>query len=205
MKKGISLIVLVITIIVMIIIAGAIILALNSSNVTGKASWAQISADRANLQSEYATILADVVARQKVGTDYVGIKITDVLGYGADEVEGPVGGVTDDDAEVKAIFDAWKTKVKSTNDRFDIVVPGDTDGDLVMDAGETWTNENPAAIKIEMELEIEEANAFGLVLETKEVGDKEATTGKVVGYDWVKVDEDVDPKTGKLVSEEENN
>ena len=36
MKKGISLIVLVITIIVMIIIAGAIILALNSSNVTTK-------------------------------------------------------------------------------------------------------------------------------------------------------------------------
>lgn len=58
-KKGISLIVLVITIIVMIIIAGAIILSLNSSNVTSKASWAKISSDRANLQSEFAVVLAN--------------------------------------------------------------------------------------------------------------------------------------------------
>ena len=105
MKKGISLIVLVITIIVMIIIAGAIILALNSSNVTNKASWAQITADRANLQSEYATILADVVAKQPVGTDYVGVEFIE---------------------DVKANdtnYGAWATKVGTTNARFVIAEP----------------------------------------------------------------------------------
>ncbi len=42
-KKGISLIVLVITIIVMIILAGAIILALNGSDIIGKATEAKES------------------------------------------------------------------------------------------------------------------------------------------------------------------
>ena len=59
MKKGISLIVLVITIIVMIVIAGAIILSLSSSNVTGKANLATLASDRANIQSEYAVKLAE--------------------------------------------------------------------------------------------------------------------------------------------------
>jgi len=69
MKKGISLIVLVITIIVMIIIAGAIILSLSSSNVTGKANWATLSSDRANLQAEYAVILADFLAQKDYSTN----------------------------------------------------------------------------------------------------------------------------------------
>ena len=81
MKKGISLIVLVITIIVMIIIAGAIIISLNSSNVTNKANWAQVSSDRANYQAEFATILANVMAEEKVGDDYVGTTVTDVTGH----------------------------------------------------------------------------------------------------------------------------
>lgn len=59
MKKGISLIVLVITIIVMIIIAGAIILSLSNSNVTARANLATLLSDRANYQSAYATKLAD--------------------------------------------------------------------------------------------------------------------------------------------------
>lgn len=58
MKKGISLIVLVITIIVMIVIAGAIILSLNSSNVTQRANEAALSSDRGNYQANYATLVA---------------------------------------------------------------------------------------------------------------------------------------------------
>ena len=50
MKKGISLIVLVITIIVMIIIAGAIILSLSNGNVIAKGNLAKLSNDRASLQ-----------------------------------------------------------------------------------------------------------------------------------------------------------
>ena len=48
MKKGISLIVLVITIIVMIIIAGAIIISLNSSNVIDQSNKAVKDSNVAN-------------------------------------------------------------------------------------------------------------------------------------------------------------
>ena len=51
MKKGISLIVLVITIIVMIIIAGAIIISLNSTNIIDKANTAVDSSNEAELKS----------------------------------------------------------------------------------------------------------------------------------------------------------
>ena len=63
MKKGISLIVLVITIIVMIIIAGAIIISLNSSNVIRQSNDAVQVANRAEANSilsmKYAEILAE--------------------------------------------------------------------------------------------------------------------------------------------------
>ena len=62
MKKGISLIVLVITIIIMIILAGAVILSLNSSNVVAKANYAAVASDRANYQAEAATEYATWVA-----------------------------------------------------------------------------------------------------------------------------------------------
>jgi len=54
MKKGISLIVLVITIIVMIIIAGAIIISLNSTNVINKANVAVDASNEAELKSAVA-------------------------------------------------------------------------------------------------------------------------------------------------------
>lgn len=73
-KKGISLIVLVITIIVMIIIAGAIILSLNSSNVTAKATYATKASDRANYQAEvateYATYMAENYETDPEGTGF---------------------------------------------------------------------------------------------------------------------------------------
>ena len=147
MKKGISLIVLVITIIVMIVIAGAIILALNSSNVTNKASWAQISADRANLQSEYATILADVVARQKVGEDYIGVTLGDVKGI----VENDAG---ETDTIAATNYTTWSDKVENTNKRFAIAEPEDT---------------KPAALKVVMYITAEEAEAFGLTTDGAKV------------------------------------
>lgn len=62
MKKGISLIVLVITIIVMIIIAGAIIISLNSSNVIDQANNAVEASDIANLRSALTLDYADIMA-----------------------------------------------------------------------------------------------------------------------------------------------
>ena len=54
-KRGVSLIVLVITIIIMIIIAGAIILALNGSGVLGRATEATVDSDIAN-KRHFATL-----------------------------------------------------------------------------------------------------------------------------------------------------
>lgn len=54
MKKGISLIVLVITIIVMIIIAGAIIISLNSTNIIDKANTAVDASNESELKSAVA-------------------------------------------------------------------------------------------------------------------------------------------------------
>ena len=62
MKKGISLIVLVITIIVMIIIAGAIILSLNSSNVITKANEAVAGSDLANARNAAMLAYAEAAA-----------------------------------------------------------------------------------------------------------------------------------------------
>jgi len=93
MKKGISLIVLVITIIVMIIIAGAIIISLNGTNVVNRADEAVTKSDVANLRSaltlEYAEIMAlnydddadnDVVATSTTeGADTATARYTTVL------------------------------------------------------------------------------------------------------------------------------
>ena len=63
MKKGISLIVLVITIIIMIIIAGAIIVSLNNSKLIENANDAVLKSNRAEatslLSMKYAEILHD--------------------------------------------------------------------------------------------------------------------------------------------------
>lgn len=75
MKKGISLIVLVITIIIMIILAGAVILSLSSSDVTKKASYSTLASDRANFQAEFATIYAEYMA-ENYNTDPAGTEIT---------------------------------------------------------------------------------------------------------------------------------
>lgn len=74
-KQGISLIVLVITIIIMIILAGAVILSLSSSDVTKKASYSTLASDRANYQAEFATIYATYMA-EHYDTDPTGTSIS---------------------------------------------------------------------------------------------------------------------------------
>ncbi len=58
MKKGISLIVLVITIIVMIIIAGAIIISLSQTNVISQAEKARLESNNAEIKSIAALVYA---------------------------------------------------------------------------------------------------------------------------------------------------
>lgn len=70
MKKGISLIVLVITIIVLAILAGAIIISLSNQNVITQASNAVSSADRANAKYAVTMAYAEAVSRAKDGKAY---------------------------------------------------------------------------------------------------------------------------------------
>jgi len=66
MKKGISLIVLVITIIVIIILAGAVILSLSSNNPIKQATNAKTASNQAEVQAAVTMYLAKIMA---VGQD----------------------------------------------------------------------------------------------------------------------------------------
>lgn len=70
MKKGISLIVLVITIIVLAILAGAIIISLSNQNIISQASEASKKADRANAKNVVAMTYAEAVSKAKDGKAY---------------------------------------------------------------------------------------------------------------------------------------
>ena len=70
MKKGISLIVLVITIIVMIIIAGAIIISLSQTNVIDQAETATVKSNDAEAKSLIALMFAShLYVESEAGTD----------------------------------------------------------------------------------------------------------------------------------------
>ena len=96
MKKGISLIVLVITIIIMIILAAAVILSLNSSNVVSKASEAQSKSDIANAKNVVAMATAEwklMSAEEQKNTyndsfsKYAGDKLQEA-GYAVEDTAG---------------------------------------------------------------------------------------------------------------------
>ena len=70
MKKGISLIVLVITIIVMIIIAGAIIISLNSTSVIDKANTAVTATDISTLNDKLSLAYVDLKLANQSVTDF---------------------------------------------------------------------------------------------------------------------------------------
>ena len=93
-KKGISLIVLVITIIVMIILATAIILSLNSSNIVEKAKEAKTASDMANAKNvvilakgEWELMTSAERANYDDFADYAESKLQDA-GYKVDENGG---------------------------------------------------------------------------------------------------------------------
>ena len=75
-RNGISLIVLVITIIVMIVLAGAIILALNNSGIIGKANKAKINTEYASAKEIVATARAEwaLYEENKVSGEVVSFK-----------------------------------------------------------------------------------------------------------------------------------
>ena len=79
MKKGISLIVLVITIIVMVILAASVVITLSNTGVINKASEAVDLANEAQVQDLAALLWAEVYMDNKRGTDLVN-EVTTKLG-----------------------------------------------------------------------------------------------------------------------------
>jgi len=114
MKKGISLIVLVITIIVMIIIAGAIIISLNSSNVLDRSNEAVKSSNLASAKSTLALKYAEILAHHYANDP--------TIKYVPGVTESGVGGenVTDQ----KYIQNALDAISKDDNEKYIVKVEG---------------------------------------------------------------------------------
>lgn len=115
MKKGISLIVLVITIIVMIIIAGAIIISLNSSNVIEQSNDAVYKSNLSNAKSTLALKYAEVL-----GAHYVAHPTEDYK-VAADTNTANVTGKAADQTDL-AYFEAAIDALTDTDDDFDVAI-----------------------------------------------------------------------------------
>jgi hypothetical protein len=101
MKKGISLIVLVITIIVIIILAGAVILSLADNNPIASANKATCLSDVANFKSAVALDFAYQVSQTTTGsityvagTSVANLKALLVSKYGVDATIGNTGSIS---------------------------------------------------------------------------------------------------------------
>lgn len=116
MKKGISLIVLVITIIVMIIIAGAIIISLNSSNVIGQANEAVEDSNTANARSIVALKYAELMSAWYA--DHPTEKFDPSTGV--DEINAALDNVN------KAGSHVYTVAENSTNDGYVLILNGVT-------------------------------------------------------------------------------
>ena len=129
-KKGISLIVLVITIIVMIILAAAIILSLNSSGIIGKANEAKSANNVATEKSAAALKLAEYKLAVEMGEidpnvikagDYVkeelakdGINITNILITDEGEIiTGPAAFFLNNDIPIGTVVTGYTLTEKS--------------------------------------------------------------------------------------------
>jgi len=125
-KKGISLIVLVITIIVMIVLAGAIILSLNNSGIIGKANMAVSDTDEATVkeiaQMAWAEAYADGV-RTVEGENGFKAKVTGTLTTNEVDTSKYLLNITEKGVTVKLKTKAWiqdGLTVKKGNDVLNI-------------------------------------------------------------------------------------
>ena len=92
-KRGISLIVLVITIIIMIIIAGAIIISLNGSGIIGRANIAKAKANNAVMKEKIYFALQNMQLEDGVDETKYGIKILENRGKNIKIVEDIETGI----------------------------------------------------------------------------------------------------------------
>ena len=95
-KKGISLITLVVTIIVIIILAAAVILTLNNNNPVGSASKAVREQDRANVQDKVNTVLASIAGKYLCSVEVTPGNINEGIEYkliNPQNANGVTGGI----------------------------------------------------------------------------------------------------------------
>ena len=125
MKKGISLIVLVITIIVLAILAGAIILSLSNTNLIKETTQTRMDADLANAKNAVNLAYADAIA--------LGLQAKAVTGKAYSEAPtlndaGQItGGVLmDEDDYYDAIGDAFGKSASWAEDVYTIEVDDET-------------------------------------------------------------------------------
>jgi uncharacterized protein YpmB len=93
MKKGISLIVLVITIIVIIILAGAVILSLSANNPITQATTARNNSNVNEVQSAVTLYLAKLMATGQGAAVITGTQINQLAASSATVVAGTQSGV----------------------------------------------------------------------------------------------------------------
>jgi len=92
MKKGISLIVLVITIIVIIILAGAVILSLSANNPIAQASAAKNASNKAEVQAAVTLYLSRIMAEGGDVATITGTAIDQLAATSATVVAGTASG-----------------------------------------------------------------------------------------------------------------
>ena len=125
-KQGISLIVLVITIIVLAILAAAVIISLSNTNVIGQSEKTVLANDYAELASALSLKYTDLKVAAHIGEDATGaIVLADAITAYTDVIEDTYG-FKSDDTLAKATDKATYTKERGTyTATFDITINAD--------------------------------------------------------------------------------
>ena len=146
-RKGISLIVLVITIIVIIILAGAVILNVTKNNPMDSAKIAKVVQERETIEQSvqlyFNKILAATSGEYSISEVLRGIKVTEKNSEGTDVekelckplIEGEAATLTSLDAESTPISSTAVFKINADNAKseLDISLPGQANADWYVD------------------------------------------------------------------------
>lgn len=123
MKKGISLIVLVITIIVLAILAGAVIVSLSGDNTTliSEATDARTASKKASIEAAVSLAYSQAIARgwakMQDDTSVVDLKALDSTGNVMDAADYAIAtGYTEDDINTYFTITNGEPKVKTTSE-----------------------------------------------------------------------------------------
>lgn len=142
-KKGISLLVLVITILVMVILAGAIILQIRNSKITEKAEKAKVSSDNANLKEYIELVKADWEMMTKKEQKATGCKTRAAYINKMLEQEGYTNIIVKSDGTIydKNISQDAIEEEPQIGDRVNYIVTSKTETSLSADTGSKYSEQ----------------------------------------------------------------